>query len=180
MCEGHDLYGCVGKQETSYANQNGYFVFLNVEPGNYTIMVEDPTSFWWLFYLDRRRSSVQTVRADEILILDPWIIYRHDLHALAPRVGENVSQAKPHFKWQAYPDAAYYEISVYDAKNHWIVQNKRIESNDFTPEEPMVACEYHWYVEVFNANGVKISETRSVNTTTPHWYFSLINLPTSC
>lgn len=181
LCEDFDSWdGCVGNNPSTKSDQNGYFVFQDVAPGEYLVTADLFGTSWWQFYIDSQESRMHKVSAGENLILDPWHIYKLDLGVISPKIEKSLSEEKPTFKWDAYPDAAYYEISVYNDKYEWILESKRVDGNEFTPEEPMVSCKYWWYVEVFNTQGTKIARSDPPPTGDYDWYFTLYDLPSSC
>lgn len=173
-------FTCAGNKYDAHADENGYFVIKDVAPGKYHIVANLPkTPDKWI--VNSEESVFYNVSAGENLILSPWSIQYNDLGVISPKIEQNLSEEKPIFKWDAYPDAAYYQISIYDEKDEWILENKRVDGNELTPDEPMAACKYYWYVEVFNSQGTKIAiSDPPPSLDTPHWYLSLMDLPTSC
>jgi hypothetical protein len=121
----------------------------------------------------------QTVSADEDLILGPWSIYRLDLRVIYPENGKAISEAYPTFRWDAYPDAAYYRISIFDEKNK-VVADERVNGIEFTPVQPLVVCRYTWYVEAYNSGGTIISHNAPPDKRSAFMEFSVIDVPLNC
>lgn len=180
LCEEFDSFGCSGNKYDFTTDQEGYFVFRDVVPGEYIVAIELSGTDWWQFYFNSQQSKSQKVSAGKNLILDPWNIYKIDLGVLAPKIEQNLPLDKPTLRWDAYPGAAYYEISMYNKKSTWILRNKRVDKNEFTPEQPMEGCKYFWYVEVYNSRGTLISRSDPGGAVGLDWYFTLYDLPTSC
>ena len=174
---------CLGTyQYRASTDQNGYYVFRNVTPGRYIVAINSFSTSWFNFYFDARGSKEQTVAAGKNLILDPWDIWKLDLIIISPRYRNAVSNPHPTLKWETYPDAAYYQVSIYDKNFSVVLENKRVDGTDFTPEETLVSCEYYWIVEAFNTQGTKISQTKPspANPYSNYFVFINIDLATSC
>ena len=170
--------GCVGRQSAN-TDRNGYYVFYNVPPDKYIIAMNSFSTIWYIFYFDAGGNREQNVSADEDLILDPWSIYKLDLRVTHPENGKVISEARPTFKWNTYPDAAYYQIFIFDEKNR-AVADERVSGNEYTPELPLVTCGYTWYVEAYNSRGTVISLSAPPNKQSAFMGFSVIDVPGNC
>lgn len=191
LCEGVML-GCTGTyQYKTNADHNGYFVFRNVTPGRYIVAINSFSSNWFMFYFASNGTREQSVSAGKDLVLDPWSIWKMDLNASYPSNAKVISNASPTFKWDPYPNAAYYMVSLYidtsaDAQSivH-IPQLKplqvkvKVEGTEFTAEVPLSNCRYYWRVEAFNARGTKIAGSNQTSEGDLR-YFVDNGLPTSC
>lgn len=168
--------GCTGiYQYKTNTDTNGYYVFKNVTPGKYIVAMNSFSSAWFIFYFDSGGSREQDVKAGGDLILDPWSIWKFNLHATTPRINKVLAEATPTFKWDAYPDAAYYQISIDDINFNTIVEGQRVDGIEFVPQEPLVTCRFYWNVEAFNAQGIKIASTSPGDM-----YFYVIDVPGKC
>lgn len=162
LCEKFDG-GCLGAyQYRTNTDQNGYYVFTNVIPGTYLVAINSFSTGWFIFYFDSSGDREQEVSTGQTLVLDPWSIWKFDLRIISPRDGKDVADAHPTFQWEPYPDAAYYQFSIYDDKFETVLENKRVDGSEFTLEEAtLVTCSYYWTVEAYNSNGVKISQVKT-------------------
>ena len=167
---------CIGTyQYRANTDQNGYYVFKNVTPGKYLVAINSFSTGWFIFYFDASGSREQNVSAGENLILDPWSIWKYDLRATTPKIDKILAEAMPTFKWDAYPDAAYYQISIYDINFNAILANQRVDGIEFIPTQPLVTCRFYWDVEAFNAQGNRIASTKPGSM-----YFYVIDVPGAC
>jgi len=171
LCE--DFKGnCVGiYQYKTNTDKNGYFVFQNVTPGEYLVAINSFSTGWFMFYFDSAGSKMQKVSAGMDLILDPWNIWKIDLHTVAPKDGQVMSNAHPTFSWDPYPDAAYYLFSIYErvmVNNSLkdVLVDKRVDGNEFILEEiALKTCNYYWTVKAYNTNEVLIAQSKSLRST---------------
>lgn len=175
LCEGFSG-GCTGiYQYRTNTDANGYYVFKNVTPGKYLVAINSFSTGWFIFYFDADGSKEQEVSAGKNLVLDPWSIWKFNLSATTPRIDKVLAEAMPTFKWDAYPDAVYYQISIDDINFNPIVEEERVDGIEFIPAQPLVTCRFYWNVEAFNAQGVKIASTNPGDM-----YFYVIDVPGKC
>ena len=178
LCHEFTYFGC--NEYKTNTDQNGYYVFTNITPGDYIVAINSFSSNWWLFYFDSNGSKLQNVSAGENIILNPWSIWKFDLNAIYPREGKAISDAHPTFKWDAYPDAAYYQFSI-GQDSHKIEdtykrvrENIRVDGNEFTLENvTLTTCSYRWTVQAYNAEGIIIAQM-------PDVYFHNVDMPEEC
>ena len=181
LCHEFTYYGC--NEYKTNADQNGYYVFTNITPGEYIVAINSFSSDWWIFYFDSNNSKLQKVSAGENLILDPWSIWKFDINAVYPKGdGKVISDAHPTFIWDVYPDAAYYQFYIsqdsyrnmnFD-KYKVILENIRVDGNEFLLEGvTLMNCSYSWAVEAYNAEGIKIAQM-------PKGYFHNVDLTEDC
>jgi len=179
LCE--DFKGnCVGTyQYKTNTDKNGYYVFKNVTPGEYLVAINSFSTGWFIFYFDSMGSKMQEVSAGKDLILDPWNIWKVDLHPVSPQDGKDISEPHPTFTWDAYPDAAYYQFSIWDVNGNYVLENKRVDGNEFTLEEAtLVTCNYYWTLEAYNADKVRISVSKAPRSTV--MFFINHSVPGAC
>jgi len=173
LCHEFTSYGC--NEYKANTDQNGYYVFTNISPGEYIVAINSFSSSWWIFYFDSNGSKMQKVSAGQNLILNPWSIWKFDLNVIYPRWGKAISEAHPTLKWDVYPDASYYLLSIYDEKYNAILENIRVDGNDFALEDvTLVTCNYYWILDAYTAEGIKIASTPG------EYYFISIDLPGTC
>lgn len=178
LCHEITYFGC--NEYKTNTDQNGYYVFTNITPGEYVVAINSFSSDWWIFYFDSNGNKKQKVSAGQNLILDPWSIWKFDINAIYPRDGKAISDAHPTFQWDAYPDATYYHFFIGQDSHRVedtykaILENIRVDSNEFTLENiTLTTCNYRWTVEAYNAEGIKIARM-------PDVYFHNFDLPENC
>jgi hypothetical protein len=175
LCEEFDG-GCKGRyQYSANTDKNGYYVFNNVTPGRYIVAINSFSSSWFIFYFDSKGNREQTVSEGENLALEPWNIWKTNLKLIAPKEGKILSDPHPIFKWEPFPDAAYYRIYIY--KGYFvetIEDGTRVDGTEFTSKKEFITCWYMWKVVAFNERGTRIAEPTSSRS------FQNVDLPTTC
>ncbi len=179
LCKGWTFYGGCLDYKTN-TDSNGYYVFHNVIPGSYLVAMNSFGSSWYIFYFDAKGNDKQAVVADQTLIFDPWSIWKLDLNVVYPADGKAISDPLPTLKWDPYPDAAYYQVTLDDEKGKSIAKNARVTGTAYTPATPLVNCHYKWFVDAFTADGVLIAVSASRFATGPELSFNLFGLKDSC
>lgn len=176
MCEKFEG-GCKGLyQYRTNTDQNGYYIFKNVTPGKYVVAVNSFSTGWFIFYSDANGSEQQQVVAGEDLILNPLSIWKFDLRPLTPKNRQVMSNAHPTFTWEPYPDAAYYEFSIYDNNINVVLENKRVDGSEYTlTDATLETCNYYWTVKAYNEDGLLISHVKGL-----YMYFINADLPGTC
>ncbi|MBU1660316.1 MAG: carboxypeptidase-like regulatory domain-containing protein [Chloroflexi bacterium] len=175
LCEEMGLItGCEGIQFSTTTDEQGYYLFVNVIPGQYAIVVHAIDVDRWLFITARLGLSPKkhTLEAGKTLELGSQHIYKFDLYQISPAEGEQVDEAEPTLRWDVYPDAAYYEVYVSPQNGDSI--REKLTSNEFTVNKNLLNCEYSWQVEAFNAQEVKIAEHEG------YMHFLVIDQSASC
>ena len=69
-------------------------------------------------------------------------------------------------KWDAYPDAAYYKLSIHadiaaGAKTEYDHIGRRVDGTSFALDKPLAPSTYTCKVEAHNSDDVKLSQTAS-------------------
>jgi len=173
VCSDFDTFrGCKGLEYSALTDEKGYFLIENVVPGDYTLLANLFGTSWYLYALEKVR-----VRADQTQFVDTFHLYKLDLLPIAPLNNKNidVTQGNPTLEWQAYPDAAYYEITVNTFfKNDAIKQ--KVETNQFvlSDEIHLINCAYSWSISAYNQDGHQISQFKD------KMQFNIINAGISC
>ena len=101
------------------------------------------------------------VQADKTLFVKPTHLFKSDLKLLNPKAAEKISTETPELKWESYPDAAYYKLSVH-ANDHLVESpyvNKRVDGTSFSVDKPLQKGTYRWKVEAYNSDDRKLSES---------------------
>lgn len=171
LCGTFSGKSCSGAHQFSTrTDKDGYYFFKDVDPGRYVLATESFGSYLFITYSDD-----VDVSTGQTSVLDPWHIWKYDLQAITPKTQEFINEEKPVFRWEAYPDAAYYEISIVYSDFTPVIWDVRIDSPEFIPMEPLSACSYQWWVHAYNSNGNRIATTRLSELA-----FSVINVPNKC
>lgn len=155
--------GASGKSYTARTDKNGDYVIKNVPPKEYeglTARVFDTNSVIFIKsgFVSAKSYSVERGKT---LFVDPTHLFKNDLKVLSPKASATMPVKSAVFKWQAYPAAAYYKVSLYpdDLKNTSGVFQQRVDDISYQPDKPLPAGGYRIEVEAYNANDRKLSES---------------------
>ena len=159
------LSGCGGKIYTAKTDKDGDFVITNVPPKEYeglTVKVFDTDSYVFATTgIAGVASAKYNVEADKTLFVAPTHIFKGDLKVLNPKAGSTVSGQDLELKWEAYPDAAYYKLTLYP-DDHQITPpyvKERVEAATFKVNKTLEKGTYRYQVEAYNRADKKLSET---------------------
>ncbi|GJM41260.1 MAG: hypothetical protein DHS20C20_15420 [Ardenticatenaceae bacterium] len=152
--------GCGGKEFLTTTDENGQYLFEDIDPGIYALSVRVFNSDDWLYISSGILSSAEfEVEGGKTLTIGIQNIFKLDVKLLEPRNGGDVAGEEVLLKWQAYPDADYYKVSMYPDEGDAILIEKRSNEPSLPADLLSVSCGYRWSVEVFNSERIKIAET---------------------
>lgn len=157
---------CTGKNHKVKTDREGYFVITDVDPGKYQVILVRVFNTDSYIFAAKGIAGLdnveQVIEAGKTLFIDPKHLFKSDLKPVNPDVDGSISGQKSELKWEAYPDATYYKISVYpkDTKLQG-VYNKKATGNTLILEKPLVKGEYTWKIEAYNGDDKKLSETKN-------------------
>jgi hypothetical protein len=167
LCEKFNQYfgGCSGKTFTAKTDAEGDYVVRDVEPATYEgllVRVFDTDSFVFATTgLAGISSAKYEVLPDKTLFARPSNIFKGDLKTVSPKAGSRVGAEGLELKWEPYPEAAYYKLSVYadDAKVTAPYVGERVEATSFAAVKPLQKGTYRWQVEAYNGSDQKLAES---------------------
>ena len=167
LCETFNRFlgGCGGKTYTARTDKDGEYVIANVPPKVYEGLlarVFDTDSYVFATSgFAGLSSNKYEVSADKTLFASPTNIFKGDLKLLNPKAGAKVSAQNLELKWETYPDAVYYKVSIFpeDASVTSPYVNQRVEGTSFSVDKSLEKGTYRWQVEAFNSADKKISES---------------------
>ena len=166
LCETFNQYlpgePCGGKRYTARTDKDGDYVIANVEPKVYEgllVSVFDTDSYVFATSGIGISASKYEVTADKTLFVRPTHLYKRDLKLVSPKAGATVSAQNLELKWEPYPDAAYYELSVTPEETAGTspYSGERVDGTSFAVNKPLPNGTYRWEVAAFNGAGQKLS-----------------------
>lgn len=167
LCEKFNRFGggCSGKTYTAKSDAEGVYVITNVPPMTYeglTVSVFDTDSVIFATTgLAGLSSAKYEVAADKTLFVRPTHLFKSDLKMLNPKAGSKVSAQGLELKWQEYPDASYYKLSLFPSEptvtSPYI--NQRVEATTFPADKPLPKGEYRVQLEAYNDSDQKLAES---------------------
>ena len=166
LCEKFNQFfgGCSGKTYTAKSDAAGEYVITNVPPMTYEglmVRVFDTDSYVFATTGIAGLSSAKyEVKPDQTLFVRTSQLFKSDLKLLNPKAGSKVSAQGLELKWQEYPDAAYYKLSLYpsDASVTSPYVGQRVEATTFPADKPLPKGEYRIQLEAYNGSDQKLAE----------------------
>lgn len=161
LCEKVSMFGgCSGFETSTRTDEIGRYLFVDIIPGEYSLVVQAPGGDRWLYITAGLGISAReyTVAADQVLSVGDQHVYRSDLKLAEPADDGQVNSANPALRWDQYPDAAYYELYLAPEKGNAIYTSHQVDEPQLVPDAPLIDCSYTWQVEAFNAQQIKIAE----------------------
>lgn len=159
------LSGCGGQIYNAKSDKDGDYVITNVPPKEYeglTVRIFDTDSYVFATTGVAGISAAKyKVEADKTLFVDPTHLFKADLKLTDPKAGSSVTTQDVEFKWDAYPDAAYYKLTLTPDQHlsESRIVNQRVDGTSFKSPKPLDKGGYQWKVEAFNAANRKLSES---------------------
>jgi hypothetical protein len=160
LCEEIQFFGgCSGLEYPTMTDNYGVYVINNVPPRNYGLTYQGVDSDTW-FYVTSFVLDAQDfeVKSGEMVNMGDFNTIRTDLLVLTPTEDEHVTVTRPTLSWQAYPDAAYYELTFHSGRGGSLIHRKTLTENNFIMDRDLQNCDYSFKIEVFNASGTQIAE----------------------
>ena len=168
LCEKFNQFlgGCSGKTYTAKTDDAGEYLIKNVPPGIYeglTVKVFDTPYF--VFATSGIISAAKYgIEADKTYFAPESHLFKSDLKISNPKAGSKVAPENIEVKWDAYPDAAYYKMSIHadtgsGAETDYDLINKRVDDVAFTLDKPLKAGSYSVKIEAYNANDRKLAQS---------------------
>lgn len=164
LCEKFSTFmGCSGQQYSTKTDENGEYLFKNVEPKDYQgliVKVFNTPSYIFAAQSFGITAAKYKIEADKTFFAPATNLFKSDLKAQNPKSNAKVDAKTLEIKWDAYPEAAYYKFGLYpkEAKVTSPYINEKVEGNTFKIEKPLVNGEYRLKIDAYNANDIKLSQ----------------------
>ena len=170
LCQTFNRYfgGCSGDTYTAQTDANGEYLIKNAPPGIYEGLVAKV--FKTNYYVFATSGFVGTAKyridADKTYFAPETNLFKNDLKLSNPKAGSKVAPRGIEVKWEAYPDASYYKLSVHGdsstgAETNLDYVNKRVDGLSFVLDQPLSPGSYSITVDAYNTDDVKLSQSPS-------------------
>ena len=166
LCEKFNRFldGCSGQKYTAKTDKDGDYVITNVPPKEYealTVRIFDTDGYVFATTSFGISATKYNVEAGKTLFVDPTNLFKADLKLTNPKAGSSIGGDAVEFKWDAYPDAAYYKLTLTPDEHlsESRYTNQRVEGTSFKATKPLEKGSYRWKVEAFNSADKKLSES---------------------
>lgn len=153
---------CDGKTKTTKTDQDGIFVLADLDPKTYGGLTAKVFKSNYYVYPQEGIMSAQkfAVEADKTIFARDIHLFKDDVKITNPKAGAKADAKNLELKWDAYPDAAYYKISLYpDAGGLPPISNERVEEPTYAVTEELSNGKYRIRVEAYNAGDHKLAES---------------------
>jgi len=158
--------GCSGDTFTAKTDDAGEYLIKNVPPGIYEgLTVKVFNTPYYVFATSGVISAAKyNIEADKTYFAPDTNLFKNDLKLVNPKSGSKVAADGLEVKWEAYPDAAYYKLSLYadattGAEAPYDFIGKRVEDVSVLVDKPLKAGTYNPKIEAFNANDQKLAQS---------------------
>ncbi|MET0752966.1 MAG: hypothetical protein ABWZ66_06315 [Pyrinomonadaceae bacterium] len=153
---------CTGKTATVKTDKDGVFVLANLEPKTYGGLTAKVFKSNYYIYPQEGIMTPQSfdVEADKTIFSPDIHLFKDDVKITNPKSGAKTDAKNLELKWDAYPDASYYKVSLYpDAGGSSPVSGDRVDDPTYTVMDELTNGKYRIKVEAYNTNDRKLAES---------------------
>jgi hypothetical protein len=158
--------GCGGDTFTAKTDEAGEYLIKNVPPGTYEgLTVRVFNTPYYVFATSGVISAAKyEIESDKTYFAPDSHLFKNDLKLQSPKAGAKVAADGVEVKWDAYPDAAYYKLSLFadsttTAEAPYDFIGKRVDDVSIVVDKPLKPGTYNVKVEAYNANERKLAQT---------------------
>lgn len=167
LCEKFNRFlgGCDGKSYSVRTDKDGEYLLANVEPKVYEGLAarvfETDRYVFAATGIGGLQSATYEVKAGKTLFISPTSLFKSDLKVSSPKPGSTASAKNLELTWPAYPDAAYYKLSLFPEEDSVTADyiGERVDGTSFHPGKPLPKGTYNWQLEAFNGDDQKLAES---------------------
>ena len=158
--------GCSGEKFVAKTDEAGEYLIKDVGPGIYEgLTVKVFNTPYYVFATSGIVSAAKyNIEGDKTYFAPDTHLFKNDLKVAAPKAGAKVAPENVEVKWDAYPDAAYYKLSVYadtatGAEAPYDYIGRRVEETSVVMDKPLKPGSYNTKIEAYNANDRKLAQS---------------------
>jgi hypothetical protein len=168
LCKTFNQYmgGCRGETFTAKTDDEGIYVIKNATPGIYEgLTVKVFNTPYYVFATSGVISAAKyNIEADKTYFAPDTHLFKSDLKVSAPKAGSRVPPENLELKWEAYPEAVYYKLSVYadtatGAEAQYDYIGRRVDDLSVVMDKPLKAGSYNVRVEAYNTSDRKLAQS---------------------
>ena len=156
---------CSGDTFKTKTDAAGEYLMSNVTAGVYEgllVKVFDTNSYVFATQGLGVSSAKYKFDADTTYFAPVTNLFKFDLKLQEPKPNSSVAAVDMKVKWEAYPGAAYYKLSVspaeYDSDS--TITGERVDGTEYTVTKVLKPGKYSLTLSAYNANDVKLSELK--------------------
>jgi hypothetical protein len=168
LCEKFNRFfgGCSGQKYTTKTDAAGEYLIKDVPPKVYeglTVRVFN-TPYYVFATSGFINNAKYNIESDKTFFAPDTHLFKQDMKLVSPKAGAKVAASGSEVKWDAYPDAAYYKMSIFadnasGAQPEYDYINKRVDGLSYTLDKPLTPGSYNIKVEAFNGNDIKLAQS---------------------
>lgn len=164
ICENFSTFmgiKCDGKTQTTKTDKDGIFVLADLEPQTYEGLSAKVFKTAYYVYPQEGIMTPQkfVVEADKTIFAADINLFKSDVKLISPKAGAKVDAKSVELKWEAYPDAAYYKLSLFpDGGGMPPLNAERVEDSSYAVTENLSNGKYRVKIEAYNSNNHKLAE----------------------
>lgn len=167
--------GCEGAEVAAVTDDKGVYVIKDVPVGEWGLAFLALDGENWQYVISGIINAAGFEVTDGgVTEVGDMNISKQDVVLVSPADDAVLSEARPTIRWAAYPEAAYYKVSFSGQKGQYLFLGYETTETSLTAPANLQNCQYHWSIEVYNAQGIQIAETDGL------WYFDIIDQPYAC
>ncbi len=158
--------GCSGDTFTAKTDDAGEYLIKNVPPGVYEgLTVKVFNTPYYVFATSGVIAAAKyNIEADKTYFAPDTNLFKNDLKLVSPKAGAKVGPDNVEIRWDAYPDAAYYKLSLFadattSAEAPYDYIGKRMDDVSVIVDKPLKPGTYNVKVEAYNTGDRKLSQT---------------------
>lgn len=165
LCEKFEQFldGCTGQILTARTDASGEYLFANITPRVYealTVKVFNTRGYVFPTSSFGISATKFKIEPDKTFFVSETNLFKNDLKVQSPKNVSKISAPDLEVKWDAYPNASYYEVSINSGdggSSDYI--NEKVDTNSFRPEKLLIGGKYNLKVEAYNADRIKIADS---------------------
>ena len=167
LCKSFNRFmgGCSGESFTTKTDDAGEYLIKNVPPGVYEgLTVRVFNTPYFVFATSGIVSAAKyNIEADKTYFAPDTNLFKNDLKVVSPKMNAKLGPENVEVKWDAYPDAAYYKLSVYadtatGAEPPYDFIGRRVDELSIVIDKALKPGTYNLRVDAYNESDHKLAQ----------------------
>ena len=157
--------GCTGESFTTKTDDAGEYLIKNVPPDLYEgLTVKVFNTPYYVFATSGYVAAAKyNIEADKTYFAPDTNLFKNDLKVVSPKMNAKLGPENVEVKWDAYPDAAYYKLSVYaetatGAEPPYDFIGRRVDELSIVIDKPLKVGGYYLRVDAYNESDHKLAQ----------------------
>ena len=158
--------GCSGETFKTKTDEAGEYLIKDVSPGVYEgLTVQVFNTPYYVFATSGIVAAAKyNIEADKTYFAPDTHLFKNDLKVTSPKASAKLAPENIEVKWDPYPDAAYYKLSIYadtgtGAEPPYDYIGRRVDDVSIVVDKPLKPGGYNAKVEAYNASDRKLAQS---------------------